>query len=198
MPNPYAPPPTQLQQKVAPPSRGWLIPIGATAISVLFAVWAESWDSAFILGVVLVFTCAASWFTRTDLTLNGGSNTFAEFTDELDADALKPRFIDGQAIVFCGIAFFVDPDESSRLYAASPTATNTIERMQLITSEVIRHLPHFLAEHQNLHKFLQGRKIVVRMVESYAGLQTTCLREDPIDWDILSTALQCDTTQDRG
>lgn len=68
MVNPYSPPPAASDQKrLLPPSRGWLIPICATALSIGPAYWSGAWDTVTILIAILVVLCVAPWYTRVEL-----------------------------------------------------------------------------------------------------------------------------------
>ncbi len=121
----------------------------------------------------------ASWWSRLVRFLSG---TFLIGT----TNPGQQRFADGDAIICSGIAYFVDPLDATRLYAASPSETNTDERMNLITAEAIRHLPALLAENPNLVDLLAGRKLCVRMIRSYDDSRAVYVREDSLDWDIFA------------
>lgn len=98
----------------------------------------------------------------------------------------RRRFIQGYALIFEGIAFFVDPQNSSLLYAASPSEDESESRMNLIVSEVVRVLPTFVAEHSHLGSALVNRKLVIRMIRSYRDKQGEFVREVSLDWDMLN------------
>lgn len=71
-------------------------------------------------------------------------------------------------MIFGGIAFFVDPNESELLYAASPSSVVTDSRMDLITHEAKIHLNGLLAASPSLKPIVQGRRLVVRIIDSYS------------------------------
>jgi len=83
-----------------------------------------------------------------------------------------PRFDRGEAILFEGIAFFLDPDDADTLHAATPSSVATEPRMRLVVNEVAYTLHVFLAENPHTHPWLRGRRLVVRLVESYEDLRT--------------------------
>lgn len=93
-------------------------------------------------------------------------------------------------LVFCeGIAFFIDETESEILYAASASSDLSDRRLNLLVAETIRVLPHFVAANPDLIEFLSGRKLVIRVVNSYPDSQTDFLREISLDWDFLAAIL---------
>ena len=69
--------------------------------------------------------------------------------------------------------------------------------MNLIVSEVIRVLPSFLADNPEVHTHLRGRKLVVRMINSYTDKQTELRNEIVLNWDILEAVLSDDQTSSR-
>gem|GEM_PF-7095006 len=73
----------------------------------------------------------------------------------------------GDPIIWCGVAFFVYPDEPSVLYAALPSSKVDEERMTALCNEAQRILPDFLHGHPKLHSLLRGRSMVVRMIDVY-------------------------------
>lgn len=97
----------------------------------------------------------------------------------------KRRFIEGYAILFQGVAFFVYPKEPTVLYAASPSSVTTESRMNLIVVEVVRLLPEFLAAYPNLQDVVANRKVVVRMIGSYDRIQAEFLREVELELRLL-------------
>lgn len=103
------------------------------------------------------------------------------------------RLISGELVIIDGIAFYLDPDDSSVVFAASPSATNTTERMNLIVAESIRVLPLFLAESSSLTRILRGRKLIVRMLGDYSSSTHAVIREEVLEWDIINSIIDGDT-----
>ncbi|NNE00444.1 MAG: hypothetical protein HKN47_24260 [Pirellulaceae bacterium] len=101
-----------------------------------------------------------------------------------------PVFANGEAIICHGLAFFIDPDNASVLYAASPSSVHTPQRMNLVVAEAIRVLPTFLADHPKLHAQLRSRKLIVRLIDSYECKQSEYQREVALEWDILDAVLR--------
>lgn len=102
------------------------------------------------------------------------------------------RLLSGELVIFDGIAFYLDPDDSSAIFAASPSATNTTERMNLIVAESIRALPLFLAESSRLTRILRGRKLIVRMLDAYSSSKHAVIREEVLKWDIVNSIIDGD------
>ncbi|WP_345319783.1 hypothetical protein [Novipirellula rosea] len=102
------------------------------------------------------------------------------------------RFSRGELVIVDGIAFYLDPDDSSIAFAASPSATNTNERMNLIISETIRVLPTLLTDSPSLTRILRGRRLVVRMLNEYSGSSNAVVREEVLAWDILNAIIDGD------
>jgi hypothetical protein len=98
-------------------------------------------------------------------------------------------FADGQAFVCEGIAFFIDPANPLVAYAASPSTDHSSLRMNLIVSEAVRVLPLFLADHPEVREPLRGRKLIVRMVNSYADACSAYRCETALEWNILDAIL---------
>tara|TARA_A100000171_G_scaffold44516_1_gene47418 strand:- start:332 stop:643 length:312 start_codon:yes stop_codon:yes gene_type:complete len=101
--------------------------------------------------------------------------------------------ISGELVIIDGIAFYLDPDDLSVVFAASPSATNTTERMNLIVAESIRVLPLFLAESSSLTRILRGRKLIVRMLGDYSSSTHAVIREEVLEWDIINSIIDGDT-----
>ncbi len=100
-----------------------------------------------------------------------------------------PVFANGDAIICDGVAFFIDPEDPSVAYAASPSAEHSERRMNLIVAEVIRVLPAFLTEYPELRPQLAGRKLSIRMIDNYTDTQAVFRRELALEWDILNAVL---------
>lgn len=100
-----------------------------------------------------------------------------------------PDFASGDAFICDGIAFFIRPDNTDLVYAASPTSVFDDQRMNLIVAEVIRVLPNFLLDYPHLHAVLRGRKLCVRMIESYTAIQSDFRREQKLEWNIIDAVL---------
>jgi hypothetical protein len=104
-------------------------------------------------------------------------------------------FAKGDPIICAGIAFFIDLEDSTIAYAASPSSDFSEQRMNLIVSEAIRVLPLFLADHPELHAHLRGRNLTVGMFCNDYDHQSGFRRQVPLNWDILNAILS-DTPND--
>lgn len=89
----------------------------------------------------------------------------------------------GDIVIVYGIAFYIDPDNASVLFAASPSTKNTDDRMDLVVAESIRALPYLFSRRPGLERLIRGRILIVRLVESYAEIRGSVLREYSLDWD---------------
>lgn len=107
-----------------------------------------------------------------------------------------PEFSAGDAIICDGIAFFIDPKNTSVAYAASPSSDHSDQRMNLVVAEAIRVLPAFLTDYPDLHSQLGGRKLCVRMIGAYTDVQSDFHRELLLEWDILDAVLSDDMTDE--
>ena len=105
------------------------------------------------------------------------------------------RFLRGELVIMDGIAFYLDPNDSSLVFAASPSGTNTNERMNLIVAEVIRVLPHLLADYSSLVRILRGLKLVVRMLDGYSSSSQAVIREKVLEWDLLDAIIDGDNIE---
>lgn len=99
------------------------------------------------------------------------------------------KFARGELIVCNGIAFFIEPDDITIVYAASPSSDFSERRMNLIVSEVIRVLPLFLAEHPDLHPHLRGRRLTIGMFLEGYDKRFGFRRAVPLEWDLLNAIL---------
>ena len=93
----------------------------------------------------------------------------------------------GDVVIVDGIVFYVDPNNSSVLFAASPSTKTTDERMNLVVAETIRALPYLFSRRPGLERLTRGRNLIVRLVGSYAETRGAVFREYSLDWD---TAMQ--------
>lgn len=100
----------------------------------------------------------------------------------------ESRFQQGDLFIVEGVAFYIDANDPTTLYAASPSETDSTERMNLIVTEAIRVLPLFLAKHPHLHRLVRGRKLKVRMIASYETVDSV-IREQAIDRDLIDSIL---------
>lgn len=94
------------------------------------------------------------------------------------------HFSRGGLLIVDGIAFYLDPKDTSNAFAASPSANDTDERMNLIVAEAIRVLPILLAKSPSLTRILRGRKLVVRMSDEYSNSSNAVIRERVLDRDL--------------
>ncbi|MCC9603713.1 hypothetical protein LOC67_24450 [Stieleria sp. JC731] len=97
-----------------------------------------------------------------------------------------PNFAAGEAIIYEGISFFIDPDNPSELFAASPSVDHSQRRMNLIVAETLRLLPALLAEYPDFQGVMLGRKLRVRMIDSYQDSRCQYHTEYAIEWDYVS------------
>lgn len=96
----------------------------------------------------------------------------------------------GDVSIIGGIAFYVDPKNKSLLFAASPSAAVTDERLELVVSEAIRNLDDLLLPHRGLRRFLRGRTLAVRLTGTYDDARTVVTRETRIDWATVARRIQ--------
>ncbi len=96
----------------------------------------------------------------------------------------RRRFLNGYAIICEGISFYIDPNDATILYAASPSREHSDSCMNLIVSEVIRLAPRFAAEHGYMKSVLNGRKLRIRMIDSYRSNQSEFVREECVDLEM--------------
>ncbi|MCC9658789.1 hypothetical protein [Rhodopirellula halodulae] len=68
--------------------------------------------------------------------------------------------------------------------------------MNLIVSEAIRVFPLFLSDNSTAEPLVNGRKLVVRMTETYADVPTALVREHCLDWDYIAGVI--DASHDDG
>ncbi|UUO05079.1 hypothetical protein M4951_17015 [Blastopirellula sp. J2-11] len=102
----------------------------------------------------------------------------------------RPTFERGGKILAEGIAFYLDMDDSARLYAASPSTVHTDARLNLVVSEAIRLLPLFLSDNPTLQAYVRGRKLTVRLIDTYASNPAEFVREHIFDWDYIAAVLE--------
>lgn len=107
----------------------------------------------------------------------------------LDPSTRKTDFPGGDAIICCGIAYFINLKLPSVLYASSPSSDLSQERMNLVVAESIRVLPIFLAEHPELHPLIRGRRLTVQITNSYSNVKSNVLREVELEWEIVDAIL---------
>jgi hypothetical protein len=84
----------------------------------------------------------------------------------------EPQFERGEALLCYGVAYLIELNDPSTLHAALPSSEATQQRMEQLVAEAVRVLPLFLATHPKLQPFLRGRRLCVRMIETYADLST--------------------------
>lgn len=110
-----------------------------------------------------------------------------------DAIALRlraePAFERGDAIICGGIAYFIDPDDSSVFYAGSPSQDHSDEKFALVVSEALRNLTGFLDENTTMRSLIDDRRFVVRIVSNYDGIRSQCHRSTEIPRDIVLAGL---------
>ena len=100
----------------------------------------------------------------------------------------EPVFSAGGKIHFSGIVYYLFPKDRSVFYAASPSNEHSVERLELIAEESLRLLPDLLSEHPGLKATLQGRRMVVRTIESYASKRSDFLCEMEVDANKVAAA----------
>lgn len=103
----------------------------------------------------------------------------------LSPPAAKPelQFPDGGKLIVEGIAFYLDMFDATRLYAASPSAVDTEERMNLVVAEAVRTFPIFLRDNPGALPLIRGRKMTVRLIQDYAEDPKRYVREYVPEWD---------------
>ncbi|MCO8125170.1 hypothetical protein NHH03_25765 [Stieleria sp. TO1_6] len=99
-----------------------------------------------------------------------------------------PNFLGGDAILFEGIAYFIDPNEPAVIYAASPSTDQSDQRMQLICAEAICLLPAFVGDYPELQSTIHGRKLTVRMIDRYADKQSEYQRQMEMNTAVVEAA----------
>ncbi|EMI45442.1 hypothetical protein [Rhodopirellula sp. SWK7] len=82
-----------------------------------------------------------------------------------------------------GVAFYVDSEDSSNVYAVSPSSITTDARMRLVESEVIRVMPYLFSRRSGASSLFHGRTLVIRLVNSYEEAKTSVLRETTLPWN---------------
>lgn len=90
-----------------------------------------------------------------------------------DQSVMNPEeraFQKGKPIVCSGIAFFVDPEDRSTLYAGKQSSDRSDQRVAMIANEALRLLPNFLADHEQLAPNIVERRLVVRITHSNDGV----------------------------
>ena len=101
----------------------------------------------------------------------------------------EPGFQNGDALLYAGIVFFVDPQEPNVLFAATPSADSTQRRLNLVVSETVRVLPMFLAENPQIEPYLVGRQLKVRLIHDYQNFDQDYSLEYEFEWDVLTDFL---------
>ena len=109
----------------------------------------------------------------------------------------EPVFENGDALIYSGIAFFIDLDNSEVLYAASPATDRSQKRFDLVVSEAIKHLPGFLTEYPDVKPLLYGRKLQVRLIKDYATYNGEFFLEQEFEQDVLAQILD-NNVEDKG
>ena len=93
---------------------------------------------------------------------------------------MDPSLLAGDPKIFEGIVFYIEKSNEQVIYAACPSRDFSDQRMALIVSEAVRLFPRFL-ENEKIAKQLQGRKLCVRLIESYDDPRETCHREHVVE-----------------
>ena len=113
-------------------------------------------------------------------------------------------FESGGKVITEGIAFYLDTDrfvgddKSVCLCAASPSTVFTDKRMNFVVAEAIRVFPFFINENPHLKRWLRGRRLVVRLIESYDDANDQYKRQHALEWDFIAGVLGSDDEGDRG
>lgn len=98
-------------------------------------------------------------------------------------------FEDGGKLITDGIAFYLDRSDATRLFAASPSAVHTDQRLNLVISQVLLVFPLFLKDNPKFEPLVRGRKICVRLIDTYADAPTEFVREYALEWDYVAGVL---------
>ena len=111
---------------------------------------------------------------------------------------VPPNLVKGEAIIYGGIAFFVDPNDPNTLYAGSPSSDQSDEGFSLVAHEAVKYLPKFFADHRGLTPALGDRRFVVRIVNDYGGIFSDYTRAVQMFPAPLSTAVKNSQPEDGG
>ena len=93
-------------------------------------------------------------------------------------------------MICSGIAFYLDPSDSSVLCAASPSSVGTDQRLNLVVEEVKAILPVFLGENPKARSLVRGRVVSVRLIHSYEADPALYMRERQLEFGELERAIQ--------
>ena len=102
----------------------------------------------------------------------------------------------GDAVICGGIAFFVDPNDDTTLYAGSPSQDHSDQRLILIAREALQRLSDFLEENGELAAQVDCRRLVVRIVHSYDGIWSDYYRAVEVVAAPLKDHPACSITSD--
>ncbi|MEO1615617.1 MAG: hypothetical protein AAFV88_07205 [Planctomycetota bacterium] len=87
------------------------------------------------------------------------------------------RFARGHAIICNGISLFIDPNDASSLYAATPSQRVDADRMELICEEACQAVKLFASDFPRVSRFMRHRRLQIRIIESYASKQGRFVHE---------------------
>ena len=102
----------------------------------------------------------------------------------------SPKFTEGEAEIYEGVSYFVDPDNNAVAYAACPSVDRSDKRMRLIVSEALRLLPGFLEDFPEFRPLIQDRRLCVRMIAAYTDKQAEYQRESDLEWEEVRAVLE--------
>ena len=92
------------------------------------------------------------------------------------------RFLRGEPALFFGVLFFLDPRDDEVIHAALPSSDLSEARVRRNAEEAALVLKGFILEHPKLRRRLIGRRLLVRMIASYAGWQTELAPRIEASW----------------
>ena len=108
--------------------------------------------------------------------------TLEALAEEAMNPTLARRFFSGHPFIHYGIIFFLDTSDDTAIHAALPLASLSESLVDRSTKEAMRVLPEFLGTLPNATKALAGRNLIVRMISSYAALDTQVCARGVVPW----------------
>lgn len=85
---------------------------------------------------------------------------------------LTQQFLDGRPFIHYGVVFFLEAGDDTAIHAALPLSSPSELLISRNVKEAVRVLPEFLSTLPNVIPQLSGRHLVVRMISTYADLQS--------------------------
>ncbi len=94
-------------------------------------------------------------------------NVLAQFLRWLLSTPTSYRFGNGGPLLYNGIQFRIPTKDRQTLYADSPSAKESDERMQLVVQVVLETTPKLVRDYPSLRRRLAGCQLVVRLIDHY-------------------------------